>query len=61
MNDDTCKLFASVAEKLGWADEGGLDTAEKKVCCSIHKLPNSTTLPPSIFLVLGNTSILFKY
>lgn len=32
MNDDTCKLFERVAKKMGWADKGGLDTAEKKVC-----------------------------
>lgn len=37
MNGDTCKLFDRVAQKLGWADEGGLDTAEKKVGFSVHK------------------------
>lgn len=36
MDDDTCRLFERVAQKMGWADEGGLDRAEKKVCCPIH-------------------------
>uniref|UniRef100_A0A3Q4AZ47 SprT-like domain-containing protein n=1 Tax=Mola mola TaxID=94237 RepID=A0A3Q4AZ47_MOLML len=33
MDGDTCKLFERVALKMGWVDDGGLDTAEKKVCC----------------------------
>lgn len=32
MNEHTSKLFARVAEKLGWTNEEGLDTVEKKVC-----------------------------
>lgn len=32
MNDDACNLFKRVAQKMGWAEEGALDTAEKKVC-----------------------------
>ena len=36
MNDDTRKLFERVAQKMGWAEEGGLDAAEKKVCCTLH-------------------------
>lgn len=33
MNDATFKSFHRVAKKMGWMDEGGLDAAEKKVCC----------------------------
>lgn len=31
MDDDTCNLFKRVAQKLGWAGEGGLDEAERRV------------------------------
>lgn len=34
MNEDTCRLFERVVQKMGWAGEKGLDNAEKKVCCT---------------------------
>ncbi|XP_071381483.1 germ cell nuclear acidic protein [Centroberyx affinis] len=37
MDDDTHKLFKRVAQKMGWTDEGGLDTAEVKLMKSIGK------------------------
>ncbi|XP_075959896.1 germ cell nuclear acidic protein [Anarhichas minor] len=43
MNDDTRKLFQGVAKKMGWADEGGLDTAEKKLMSSIGKTRHNAT------------------
>ncbi|XP_034740216.1 acidic repeat-containing protein [Etheostoma cragini] len=43
MNDDTRKLFERVAKKMGWADEGGLDTAEKKLISSIGKTRHAAT------------------
>lgn len=38
MNEDTCKLFEKVAQKMGWFDGGGLDEAEKKVCNTVTSL-----------------------
>nr|XP_046262933.1 acidic repeat-containing protein [Scatophagus argus]XP_046262934.1 acidic repeat-containing protein [Scatophagus argus]XP_046262935.1 acidic repeat-containing protein [Scatophagus argus]XP_046262936.1 acidic repeat-containing protein [Scatophagus argus] len=43
MNADTCKLFERVAQKMGWADEGGLDRAEKKLLSSIGKHRHAAT------------------
>ncbi|XP_070770070.1 germ cell nuclear acidic protein [Enoplosus armatus] len=43
MNDDTCKLFERVAQKMGWADKGGLDTAEKKLISTIGKTRHAAT------------------
>ncbi|XP_054453839.1 germ cell nuclear acidic protein [Anoplopoma fimbria] len=43
MNDDTRKLFERVAAKMGWAEEGGLDTAERKLISSIGK-PRHTAM-----------------
>ncbi|XP_045887288.1 acidic repeat-containing protein isoform X1 [Micropterus dolomieu] len=43
MNDDTCKLFERVAKKMGWADKGGLDTAEKKLMSTIGKTRHDAT------------------
>ncbi|XP_068596950.1 germ cell nuclear acidic protein [Brachionichthys hirsutus] len=43
MNGDTCKLFERVALKLGWAAEGGLDTAEKKLLGTIDKTRHAAT------------------
>ncbi|XP_034546121.1 acidic repeat-containing protein isoform X2 [Notolabrus celidotus] len=43
MNDDTCKLFQRVAKKMGWAADGGLDTAEQKLMTSIGKNRHSAT------------------
>ncbi|XP_068571492.1 germ cell nuclear acidic protein [Cebidichthys violaceus] len=43
MNDDTCKLFEGVAKKMGWADEGGLDTAEKQLMRSVGKTRHTAT------------------
>uniref|UniRef100_UPI0037E840DC germ cell nuclear acidic protein n=1 Tax=Semicossyphus pulcher TaxID=241346 RepID=UPI0037E840DC len=43
MNDDTCNLFERVAKKMGWADEGGLVTAEKKLISTIGKTRHSAT------------------
>ncbi|KAM3613049.1 uncharacterized protein V6R79_019386 [Siganus canaliculatus] len=43
MNDDTCKLFQRVAQKMGWAAEGGLDTAEKKLLNTIGKTRHTGT------------------
>ncbi|KAM9850101.1 germ cell nuclear acidic protein [Aulostomus maculatus] len=37
MNGDTSKLFERVAKKMGWMDNGGLVTAEKKLISSIGK------------------------
>ncbi|XP_033976952.1 acidic repeat-containing protein isoform X2 [Trematomus bernacchii] len=37
MNNETRTLFERVAKKMGWDDEGGLDTAEKKLISSIGK------------------------
>lgn len=62
MNDDTCKLFERVAGKMGWADEGGLDTVEKKVCCPPHKSDKQYHVTTIYFSsVLSNTSILYQY
>lgn len=36
MDDDTYNLFKRVAQKMGWAGEGGLDEAEKEVCISLE-------------------------
>ncbi|GAA6226420.1 acidic repeat-containing protein-like [Lates japonicus] len=43
MNDDTCKLFERVAKKMGWTQNGGLDTAEKKLISSIGKTRHAAT------------------
>ncbi|XP_029297121.1 germ cell nuclear acidic protein isoform X2 [Cottoperca gobio] len=43
MNDHTRKLFERVAKKMGWDDEGGLDTAEKKLINSIGKTRHAAT------------------
>ncbi|TDH07749.1 hypothetical protein EPR50_G00109390 [Perca flavescens] len=43
MNDDTRKLFERVAEKMGWADDGGLDWAEKKLMSSIGRTRHAAT------------------
>ncbi|XP_070819028.1 germ cell nuclear acidic protein [Chaetodon trifascialis] len=43
MNDNTSKLFARVAQRMGWADKGGLDTAEKKLLSTIDKTPHAAT------------------
>lgn len=43
MNKETRNLFERIAKKMGWDDEGGLDTAEKKVCCTPHKPANNST------------------
>ncbi|XP_070693231.1 germ cell nuclear acidic protein [Pempheris klunzingeri] len=43
MNNETCKLFDRVAKKMGWADEGGLDTAEKKLVSTIGKSRHAAT------------------
>ncbi|XP_044220593.1 acidic repeat-containing protein isoform X1 [Thunnus albacares] len=43
MNDDTCKLFERVAKKMGWMDDGGLDTAEKKLKAVIGKSRHGAT------------------
>ncbi|KAM8732769.1 germ cell nuclear acidic protein isoform 2-T3 [Acanthopagrus schlegelii] len=37
MNNDTCRLFQRVAQKMGWANKEGLDEAEKKLISSIGK------------------------
>lgn len=44
MNDDTCKLFDRVAKKMGWTDNGGLDTAERKVCCALIVYGNTSSV-----------------
>lgn len=36
MDDGTYNLFKRVAQKMGWAGEGGLDEAEKEVCMSVE-------------------------
>lgn len=36
MDDDTFSLFKRVAQKMGWAGEGGLDEAEKEVRMSVE-------------------------
>lgn len=41
MDDDTCKLFERVAKKMGWTDNGGLDKAEKRVCCITDSYSNT--------------------
>ncbi|XP_068181449.1 germ cell nuclear acidic protein [Antennarius striatus] len=43
MNDDTCKLFERVAQKMGWTAEGGLDTAETKLLRTIDKTRHVAT------------------
>ncbi|XP_040904238.1 acidic repeat-containing protein [Toxotes jaculatrix] len=43
MNDDTCELFERVAQKMGWTDKGGLDTAEKKLISTIGKTRRAAT------------------
>ncbi|XP_059202645.1 germ cell nuclear acidic protein [Centropristis striata] len=43
MNDDTRKLFERVAKKMGWDEEGGLDTAEKKLISAIGKTRHAAT------------------
>lgn len=35
MDDGTYNLFKRVAQKMGWAGEGGLDEAEKEVRISV--------------------------
>ncbi|XP_038868288.1 uncharacterized protein LOC120062402 isoform X2 [Salvelinus namaycush] len=37
MDDDNHRLFQRVAEKLGWSEKGGLETAEKQLIKSISK------------------------
>uniref|UniRef100_A0A4W5JDD2 Germ cell nuclear acidic peptidase n=1 Tax=Hucho hucho TaxID=62062 RepID=A0A4W5JDD2_9TELE len=37
MDDDNHRLFQRVAEKLGWSEKGGLDTAEQQLIKSISK------------------------
>lgn len=36
MDHDTYNLFKRVAQKMGWAGEGGLDEAEKEVRVSVE-------------------------
>ncbi|KAG7241902.1 hypothetical protein INR49_024872 [Caranx melampygus] len=43
MNDDTCKLFERVAKKMGWMDNGGLDTTEKKLLRATGKSRHNAT------------------
>nr|XP_020470301.1 acidic repeat-containing protein-like isoform X1 [Monopterus albus]XP_020470302.1 acidic repeat-containing protein-like isoform X1 [Monopterus albus]XP_020470303.1 acidic repeat-containing protein-like isoform X1 [Monopterus albus] len=43
MDDDTCKLFERVGKKMGWADEGGLDAAERKLRSLIGKTRHLAT------------------
>ncbi|TKS72504.1 Acidic repeat-containing protein [Collichthys lucidus] len=43
MNEDTCKLFERVAQKMGWSDGGGLDKAEKKLLSAIGKTRHVAT------------------
>ncbi|KAJ4945493.1 hypothetical protein JOQ06_023177 [Pogonophryne albipinna] len=43
MNNETRTLFERVAKKMGWDDEGGLDTAEKKLISSIGKTRHPAT------------------
>ncbi|XP_051276800.1 germ cell nuclear acidic protein isoform X2 [Dicentrarchus labrax] len=44
MNDNTCKLFERLAQKMGWtADEEGLDAAEKKLLKTIGKTRHAAT------------------
>ncbi|KAM4621874.1 germ cell nuclear acidic protein [Polymixia lowei] len=43
MDDNTHKLFERIAEKLGWTEKGGLDTAEEKLIKSIGKTRHPAT------------------
>nr|XP_033489594.1 acidic repeat-containing protein [Epinephelus lanceolatus]XP_033489595.1 acidic repeat-containing protein [Epinephelus lanceolatus]XP_033500437.1 acidic repeat-containing protein-like [Epinephelus lanceolatus]XP_033500439.1 acidic repeat-containing protein-like [Epinephelus lanceolatus] len=43
MNKETRNLFERIAKKMGWDDEGGLDTAEKKLISSIGKTRHGAT------------------
>lgn len=36
MNDETSRLFQTVATKMGWMDKEGLDTAVQRVCCRLQ-------------------------
>ncbi|XP_055744094.1 germ cell nuclear acidic protein-like [Salvelinus fontinalis] len=62
MDDDNHRLFQRVAEKLGWSEKGGLETAEKQLIKSISKTRRLATgchgsrgaqnLPPPVQLHL---------
>uniref|UniRef100_A0A4W5KRR3 Uncharacterized protein n=1 Tax=Hucho hucho TaxID=62062 RepID=A0A4W5KRR3_9TELE len=65
MDDDHHSLFQRVAEKLGWSEKGGLETAEKQLIKSIRKTRRPATgghgsrgaqdLPPRVRLHLPDS------
>ncbi|XP_031645510.1 uncharacterized protein LOC109905919 isoform X1 [Oncorhynchus kisutch] len=65
MDDDNHRLFQRVAEKLGWSEKGGLETAEKQLIKSVGKTRRLATgchgsrgaqnLPPPVQIHLLDT------
>ncbi|KAK6299282.1 hypothetical protein J4Q44_G00307920 [Coregonus suidteri] len=65
MDDDNHRLFQRVAEKLGWSEKGGLETAEEQLIKSISKTWRPATgnhgsrgaqdLPPPVRLHLPDS------
>lgn len=51
MNDDTCKLFERVAQKMGWFDKG-LEETEEKVCALFISFTDCVTLQIYIYHIL---------
>lgn len=43
MSDETCNLFQRVAQKMGWAREGGLDEVEKELLETIGRSRHGAT------------------
>ncbi|KAM7417871.1 hypothetical protein PAMA_017497 [Pampus argenteus] len=55
MNEDTSRLFERVAKKMGWAEKGGLDTAEKKLMNTIGKSRHAATSASTSQLLLSES------
>ncbi|XP_064874456.1 germ cell nuclear acidic protein-like isoform X2 [Oncorhynchus nerka] len=65
MDDDNHRLFQRVAEKLGWSEKGGLETAEQRLIKSVGKTRRLATdchgsrgaqnLPPPVQIHLLDT------